>query len=364
MKKFILSLLLVFAALPVGIWLAFPAIVQALETHLARELGLDGLRIVADRPGWGSLRIQQVHATTGSLRLIAEHAEVTYRWQELLQGRVHSLDIEALRLEAEAAQVDPAGGPFAVPRLPFALSALPLESARIARIDLAAPHLALQGVGSLEFAQARLVVSATAHTPLAAAPLTFELALQTPAAGEEVQLDLAFFEAGSDPWVTVRASERAGLVEISAHYRLEGFALDRISSLAGLPPGEGLLAGSLAGRLPLDAARQPDWSRLQAEGPATLHWRSVDGRLLIDRFTADARYDGGELNARVGAAITATLPDVQLRLQVPDGLQLNANRQRAVLARGFRSTRAAASWRFTSCCSAWNWPSTTPRPPA
>ncbi|MEZ5551167.1 MAG: YdbH domain-containing protein [Pseudomonadales bacterium] len=334
MKKFILPLLVIPAALLAGAWLAFPAIVSALEPHLARELALDGLRIVAERPGWRGLKVPEVDAMVGGAQFRVRNAELSYRWRELLQGRLQSLDLEALQIQAEAPPAGSAAGSFSIPRLPFALSALPLERARVGRIELTAPHLDLQGEGRLEFAQARLSVSATARTPLASGPLHFELVLQTPADGDEVQLDLALLEAGSDPWVTAQAIERAGVIEITASYRLQGFALDRLSSLAGLPPGQGRLQGTVAGRLDLDGARQPDWSSLQAQGPLTLTWHSRDRSLLIDSLAADARYGNGELVALLGADISANLPDTQLRLRVPAGLQLTANPSRVDLAAG------------------------------
>lgn len=333
-NKIILSTLAVLASLLAGCWIAFPAIVGALAPHLARELGLDELRITADRPGFHGLKVQDIEAVAGALHLNAQNVELSYRWPELLQGRLQTVVLEVLRIQTEALNADPAADSFSVPQLPFALSALPLENARITRIELAAPHLGLQGEGSLDFAQARLSVSAVAHTPLTTGPLQFELSLQTPSDAEEVRLDLALLETGSEPWVTAQAVERGGVIEISARCRLEGFALDRLSSFSGLPAGQGLLEGTLAGRLNLNAAREPDWASLTAAGPVTLTWRSVDGNLLIDSLTADLRYDNGELVALTGAEITANLSGTQLRLQVPDGLQVTADSQRVVLAAG------------------------------
>ncbi len=123
--------------------------------------------------------------------------------------------------------------------------------------------------------------------------------------------------ADTQPLADVEWTLAADALTVEGRYRLSGAVLDLAAAQAGLPPGDGSLAGDVALRVPWPQEPWPSWGSLAGRGSLEGSWHTQSGDLGVRAADGHWRLEkqrlSGDLKGAVevsGTALAAAL-DVQ-----------------------------------------------------
>ena len=84
-----------------GLYLVSGRLIAVAVMHLAKSDGIELRELQVDRPGIGRWSIPQINGSAGALGWTLSNVELTYHWRGLLNGQLHSVDIESIDLKVD-----------------------------------------------------------------------------------------------------------------------------------------------------------------------------------------------------------------------------------------------------------------------
>jgi hypothetical protein len=282
------------------LYAAFPWLAPALAAHLAPVFGVEVLEVELRRPGLSGLTVERLRVVSGRLEGRAEDVFVAFRPAALLRGRLQSVAVQRLALrvaQAPGPTAVPAAAPAALPAPDSWLAALPAGQVSVAALTVSVPALAFRAAGGLELDGPVLLAHLTGRAPAAAEGMTLAASLtrdgRIAASLTAPGADGAFVALTS----AVEAADGGDRLGVWGSVDLRGFPLALARSLAGVPPGEGRIAGSIDLALPWpppDSAAV-DWDGPTGAGDFTVDWRPDAASWRLEQMTASWELGGGRL---------------------------------------------------------------------
>ncbi|MFU8814929.1 MAG: YdbH domain-containing protein [Pseudomonadales bacterium] len=279
---------------------AWPWLIVLLSPWLATAVGGDQLRVAVSRPGFSALTVASLELQRGGLHVQARQGELRYRLFDLLAGRLQSVTFDQLTLQVVAGNATGSGSAVIPPS-----SAIQPSSADLQRLFARLPAERLQ-VGLLQLEVPALEFRARGHLLLTPAALDARLEAIAPARARGLELAVRLTSAalldlqlgdGGDPFLRVGSALGADRVDINADLDLNDFALELAVELAGLPPGQGSVAGGLAASLPWPLPDGLGWGAVTASGGLRADWQPIDGQYALSDASVQWQLDGAVVSA-------------------------------------------------------------------
>lgn len=315
-------------ALLFGLWSVSPWLAARFAPLLAERLGADALQLEIGRPAWRGVEIRRLTLVAGRFRVTALDGRAAFRPGDLLRGRLASIDLARVTVEvaADTADVASAGTAPAPPLLGPAelFAALPVDAVEVADLQLDVPAVAFVARGGLVLDRSAAELALTALEPARAKgwSLRFEADHRGHVrlrASERLQTRTS---PAAEAIVDLRAAWQQALFELVADVRLSGYALDLALELAGLPGGDGGVAGQLRTRLPWPLPAVPDWRQLDVDGDLAVSWAPHAADWGIERLEGAWRMASGVLTGGLRGALTDRGQAVPIAVQAA-GLDLS-----------------------------------------
>ena len=343
------ALLVTLVISAISVYLASPWLVANYAADFARPYGVEIKSLSIEGPGWRELRINNLELSSGDLQLSLSDATVGYRLPELVRGELRQLQIEQADIVVTDATApasesgQPADSAETPPDLAGLFALVPFQQVDIVSLTAEVPQLEFRSEGSLSLKEQQLAFQLRGLAPEQADGLSLE---GTVAADGRIRLLLALLErAGPGPGDQHKAAEflvidsqlEGNTLKLTMATDLSGYPFQLVSTLTGMPAGEGELEASLETSLqwPID---ETNLEELSATGDYRLNWRSADESLRVSRLAGSvdlaerrvqARFSGGELKYQDETSLfTATLPDgivvswSEPQLQISPGVEV------------------------------------------
>ncbi len=321
MRRALAITLVLVVGLLVGVYLASPWLVQRAALAAADAYGVSEVVIDVDRPGLGHVLVRDVQLSAPGFRLTGTNARIAYTVSGLLQGRIATIQVQALTLVLDEVEGADAGSDEANLSPEQLFPVLPVESIDIAQLRLEVPELGFIGAGAARWAAEALSLNFGGVAPEAASQFALDATLSK--AGV---FDARFSESGADGGDILRAAGRLEESDLMLNGRIDlhGYALTLVSNLAGLPAGEGRLSGAFETTLPWPPVADLSWQDLSgALEDAQVNWKSAADDLALDLSVVSLTADGGSVKAVVSGTADASRENMQGRLVLPSGYALN-----------------------------------------
>ena len=286
----------------IGAYVAFPQLASWAAPRFAESLGLSELQVLMGRPGLERVRILSISAASEDFQLVAEDVQLSYSFSSLRIQRLESLEVRRVSVTVDAGQ-EPGGAEAdqPLPRAEVLFALAPFERARIDEFRVQVPALGFIADGTLSLETRQLQLSLRAQEPEQARGI--ELSARFSASGE-IAAELSRAEPGAVPFLQINSGLPQQELEIDAEMQLSGFALELVSTVAGLPQGDGSVTGRFQVRHPWPMSDGVNWDLLAADGPFSIDWQAAESGLSIESVRGVAVLTGGTLEADLEGTVS------------------------------------------------------------
>jgi len=299
---------------------AFPVVVPWLLDREAAALGLSVLDVRPERPDLHGMHVRAFRAESPAFALDLVDMQLTWDLSSLRRGRL-------LRLGAAEGSLtvlsNPTRSPHDAGSMPgeggvvsqnlFGL--LPFDAAHVDNLHFALPALAASARGSLDFETDELSLVLEGLSPEQAEGLVLDARISGSGG-----IALSLEPAGGDepPFLNVRSSLPKARLDMDVDARLSGFALDLVSTLAGIPEGGGLVTAAWQLSLPWPLATGA-WQTLSGGGPIRVDWRSADDGIRMTGLEGTVELASGSLAADLTGTVEMSLNGTRIVLRPSSG---------------------------------------------
>ena len=301
-----------------GLYAAAPSIATRAAPYFAERFGLTQLDLTMRRPDRRGVVIERIVVASDSFRLHGADVRVDISWSALRAKRIDRIVARTLDVAVISTDDDSETGPATdslIPRVPVDLISIQSLTLRFADTGFI-------GTGKAELGQAGLSVSLAGQHPEAASRLMLDASLT-----REGVFDVLLRERGHDdapPFLALDGTLAGSRLNVTGHADLGGFPLQLISSLAGLPAGDGRVTANMRTQLPWPLPDNLSWQEQEADVPAySVDWRSADGLLGVRLEDGRAELRGGAIVTRVGGELTLRADDRTFLATLPAGYALS-----------------------------------------
>lgn len=338
-----LGLVLAFlAVLLLAGYLATPALVARFSPQLGERIGFNVVELRVGYPSLEGFIIERLSVYGDDFSLVGENGQVRYRLSELTKGRIDSLGFASLKISINTATTpddsDPATtSPQLLPVTPFkALSAdhLTLEFPDTGFVGVG--HAAL-GDGSLSFLIEGVEPEPASHFSITAT-LT-QTGIFNARFGERDNPDTEF--------MIMEGAIAEESLSINGQVEAQGYVLDLVSSIAGLPEGSGTIRAKFKTRLTWPLPEALAWQDIAASLPeVAINWTSADNKSELKSLSGSMDIENGSVAAALTGTVRTSINDYAVAFQLPADYQLTYGANRLTGAKGLNMRANKADQRL------------------
>jgi hypothetical protein len=251
-------------------------------------------------PGLKSLELSELYLEVASVQLTARTVEISYTFENLRNGRVDQVvAAEVLAIldpgstttpisvtvdaQAQTAAATPAG-------LNALLMQVPADQLQVNQLEFRLPARGLVARGNLSLDSSGLEAALTGLEPEFARDLSATIMVSNTGILKVAVQDP---DPRAPSVVRLEAEAAATALDVQGTFSLTGYGLELIHEAVGLPPGAGLVCGTVTGKAPWPMAGLPDWQTIAATGQLDASWSLVEPAVVLQDLSAEFALNEG-----------------------------------------------------------------------